>query len=67
MIGQCSGSGDWTCPYSDRYADHPIGLLTPPRADTDPRYNYSAADHHPLVAIQVRTRVVLGQCLGSIN
>ena len=34
------------------YETHPIGLLTPPRADVDPRYNYSASDHHPLVAVQ---------------
>lgn len=32
------------------YADHPIGLL---KAPIDVRYNYSAVDHHPLVAQQV--------------
>ena len=34
------------------YSTHPIGLLKPPRADQDPRYNYSGVDHHPLVAGQ---------------
>lgn len=32
------------------YEDHPIGLLKAPTAD--PPYNFSATDHHPLVAGQ---------------
>ena len=34
------------------YEDHPIGLLKAPREDWNPSYNFSAKDHHPLVAGQ---------------
>ena len=34
------------------YADHPIGLLKAPRTEWSLSYNFSAKDHHPLVAGQ---------------
>ena len=34
------------------YAEHPIGLLQAPRSAWSKSYNYSAKDHHPLVASQ---------------
>ena len=42
----------------NRYDDHPIGLLKAPREDWNPSYNFSAKDHHPLVAGQVSESVL---------
>ena len=42
----------------NRYEDHPIGLLKAPREDWNPSYNFSAKDHHPLVAGQVSESVL---------
>jgi hypothetical protein len=43
----------------NRYEDHPIGLLKAPREDWNPSYNFSAKDHHPLVAGQVSESVLI--------